>query len=470
MGNEASHSIEAEQALLGAALWNNEVVDIVDGKLSGDDFFEPIHARLWSIFSEARRAGRLIDVRLAAAALGADSKVEVAPGMTISHYLARLATEATTVIGARDYAATVHELADMRRIGEVADRLKLHTNNAGAVSPADVARESIEALDRIVAANSDSAAPRVSAGQAATAAFERMVRTKDSGKPIVGVPYGLARLDAATLGLAPGEMVLIGARPSMGKTALGVSIAKAAAQAGHGVIFFSLEMYGDALMERALSDLTYDERCPITYRQIRAGKVTDEEIDRLASAASLLNTMPWVIEQEPGLTAGQIVARSRKFQSALAQKAGPKLDLVIVDHVHLVRASQRYAGSRTGEVTEISGALKALAKELGVAVLVLCQLNRANEGRENKRPQLSDLRDSGALEQDADVVMFLHREEYYLEREKGKDAQAEDERLSKLDASKNILEISIAKQRQGPIGIIEAFCNIGCNAIRNLAE
>lgn len=468
MPAEHPHDIEVEQAFLGAILWNNEVMDIVDGKLADADFFEPVHARLWAVFVEARRAGRVIDARLTAAALGSDAKVEIAPGMNVSQYVARLASCAITVAGAKDYAASIREMADMRRIVDIADSIKSQSVNG--ISPSDMARVSIEALDGIVSANADTSAPRISAGDAATAAFERMIRTKDSGRAIVGAPYGLSRLDAATLGLAPGEMILIGARPSVGKTAVAISIARAAAEAGHGVIFFSLEMYGDALMERAMADVVYDHRRPITYRQIRAGKVTDDEIERLASAISHLKTLPFEIEQEPGQTAGQIVARSRKYKLKLEQLPGPKLGLVIVDHVHLVRASGRYAGNRTAEVTEISGALKGMAKELGVAVLVLCQLNRANEGRDNKRPQLSDLRDSGALEQDADVVMFLHRDEYYLEREKGKDAQAEDERISKLDRCKNLLEISIAKQRQGPVMMIEAFCEIGCNAIRNLAE
>lgn len=470
MQSDAPHNIELEQALLGGVIWHNEIVDIVEGKLSEADFFEPLHRRIWSVFSEARRSGRRIDTKLAASALGSDAKEVVVDGVTVGQYVARLATDAVPVVSCRDYAAGIRELADMRRIVEVADRLKAGSANAGAIQPADLARESIEALDAIVACNTDTAAPRVSAGEAARSALERMVHTRESGRSIVGAPYGLARLDAATLGLAKGEMILVGARPSVGKTAFAVSVARAAAEAGHGVIYFSLEMYGDALMERAMADIVYNPRQPITYRQIRAGKVTDAEVDRLASAASHLNTIPLVIEQEPGLTAGQIVARSRKFKAHLEQTPGPKLDLVIVDHVHLVQSSGRYAGKRTDEVTEISGALKGLAKQLGVAILVLCQLNRGNEGRENKRPQLSDLRDSGALEQDADVVMFLHRDEYYLERQKGKDDQEEMERTTKLDARKNILEIAIAKQRQGPIAIIDAFCDIGCNAIRNLAE
>lgn len=177
-----------------------------------------------------------------------------------------------------------------------------------------------------------------------------------------------------------------------------------------------------------------------------------------------------MIEQEPGLTVGQITARARKLKSKWELDGGPRLDLVVVDHLHLVRASERYSGDSVSELTEISGALKGLAKDLGVAVLVLCQLNRDSQKREDKRPQLADLRGSGALEQDADVVIFLHREEYYIEREKGLDEASEAERLARLDAYQNIMEFAIAKQRQGPITTIRAFANMACNAIRDLAE
>ncbi|WP_322997483.1 replicative DNA helicase [Castellaniella sp.] len=464
------YALIAEQSLLGAALVNNSAIDAVDGKVCAADFKEPLHQRLWDVFSGARQNGRAIDFKLAVAALGSDAGMEVAPGFSAAQYIARLATEATSVVSCRDYASAIREAADFRRVAAVAADITRHVARPEIAPPAEVARLCIAQLDEIISASTDQGAPQVSAGQAAWEAVNRAVAAKDSGGAVMGVPYGLHKLDDATLGMAAGEMVLMGARPSMGKTAAGLSISLKAALAGRGVMFFSLEMMGSALMERALSDMLYDGRRVVTYRQIRAGQFTGAEEDALAAAAASLDNAPLVIEQEPGLTVGQITARARKQKSKWEMDGGPSLDLVVVDHLHLVRASERYSGDSVSELTEISGALKGLAKDLGVAVLVLCQLNRDSQKREDKRPQLADLRGSGALEQDADVVIFLHREEYYVEREHGLNEGAEAERLAKLDACQNIMEFAIAKQRQGPIKTVRAFANIACNAIRDLAE
>lgn len=254
------YSIIAEQSLLGAALINNSAIDAVDGKLCAADFKEPLHQRLWDVFSTARQNGRAIDFKLAVAALGSDAKAEVAPGFTAGQYIARLATEATAVVSCRDYAAAIREAADFRRVASVADDISRHVARPETASPAEVARMCIAHLDEIISSSADKGAPQVTAGQAAWEAVSRSVAAKDSGGAIMGVPYGLARLDDATLGMSAGEMVLLGARPSMGKTAAGLSIALKAARAGRGVIFFSLEMMGAALMERALADMLYDGR------------------------------------------------------------------------------------------------------------------------------------------------------------------------------------------------------------------
>ncbi|OYW33021.1 MAG: hypothetical protein B7Z41_06605 [Rhizobiales bacterium 12-66-7] len=433
LDSKLPHNIEAEQALIGAALINADAVDVVEGRVAPEDFFEPVHGHIWGTFLEARRMGRSIDMTLTIGALKSVASQELFDGMTVGQYVARLASESITVVGCRDYAAHIRELADFRRMAEVGDTLRATALSQSARSPAEAARASIEVLDGIVA-------------------------------------YGLSELDDATLGMSYGEMVLLGARPSVGKTATGFSIACKAARNGHGVAFFALEMGAQSITQRALSDLTYENGPPITYRAIRAGQVDEKQAARLERAA--LDMIPWPleIEQEMGLTVGQITSRTRKLKEKLEREGKARLDLVVIDHVHLVRASERYSGNRTAEVTEISGALKALAKELDVCVLVLCQLNRGNENREDKRPQLSDLRDSGALEQDADVVLFLHRESYYLERQKGKTAEDEAERQAALYANENLMEIAIAKQRQGPIKIVSVFCDVGCNAIRDLGR
>lgn len=470
LDSKLPHNIEAEQALIGAALINADAVDVVEGRVAPEDFFEPVHRHIWGTFLEARRMGRSIDMTLTIGALKSVASQELFDGMTVGQYVARLASESITVVGCRDYAAHIRELADFRRMAEVGDTLRATALSQSARSPAEAARASIEVLDGIVSANLDQSVKPMSIGAAAAGAYRQMLETRESGRAIAGVAYGLSELDDATLGMSYGEMVLLGARPSVGKTATGFSIACKAARNGHGAAFFSLEMGAQSLTQRALSDLTYDNGPPITYRAIRAGQVDDKQAARLERAALEMIPWPLEIEQEMGLTVGQITSRTRKLKEKFEREGKVRLELVVIDHVHLVRASERYSGNRTAEVTEISGALKALAKELDVCVLVLCQLNRGNENREDKRPQLSDLRDSGALEQDADVVLFLHRESYYLERQKGKTAEDEAERQAALYANENLMEIAIAKQRQGPIKIVSVFCDIGCNAIRNLGR
>ncbi len=462
-------AIVAEQSLLGAVLMNNAAFDAVDGRVSTEDFKEPLHQRLWQVFAAARQNGQAVDYKLAIAALGSDAKVEILPDYTVGRYVAKLAAEATTVVGCRDYAALIRRSADFRRIADVAENIRQHVARPEVAPPAEVAKGCIEQLDAIVSANTTSSSKGRSIGQAAETVLDRMMEAKDRGRPVSGIPSGLTDIDRATLGMHKGEMILVGARPSVGKTSYGVSVALSAAHAGHGVAFFSLEMGAEALTERAIASMIHDGGRGPTYRQIRAGQVEEWQCERVAQAALDFRALPLWIDDTPGLTAGQIVSRTRR-KKAQMEDDGHALDLVVIDHVHLVQASQRYAGNRTAEVTEISGAIKALAKDLDVAVLVLCQLNRGNENREDKRPQLSDLRDSGALEQDADVVIFLHRESYYLERQKGKDAAAEHERLDRLSACENTMDIAIAKQRQGPITIATVFCDIGRNAIRDLAR
>ncbi|MGR7993862.1 replicative DNA helicase [Xanthobacter sp. ZOL 2024] len=462
-------TIVAEQSLIGAVLMNSAAFDAVDGRVAASDFKEPIHQRLWEVFSKARQNGQALDYKLAISALGSDAKVEILPEFTVGRYVAKLAAEATTVVNCRDYASVVRQSADFRRMADVADDIRNHVARPEVSSPEEVARLCIERLDAIVSVNTSRSSQSMSAGEAAKISFDRMMEAKRMGKPQMGVPYGLVDLDHATLGMWKGQMILVGGRPSMGKSAVGVAFALNAAEAGYGVAFFALEMSADMMTDRALASLAYDNRRPLSYMDIKAGNVSDEQCEELGRAALHLDEISLHIDPQPGLTVGQIVARSRKLKSRL-EADGKSLDVVIVDHVGLVASSDRYAGNRVNEVTEISGALKAMAKDLDLAVMVMCQLNRGNEAREDKRPQLSDLRDSGALEQDADVVMFVYREEYYLDRKKCTDAASEGERLNRLDAVRNTMEIAIAKQRQGPIQICTVFCDIGANAIRNLGR
>jgi replicative DNA helicase len=316
-------------------------------------------------------------------------------------------------------------------------------------------------------------------GRAADEVVERLAEMIKNPGRRTSVPWGLEELDKAAPCLKRGDLAVLGGRPGMAKTGSALSCSLRAAKYGYQILFFSLEMTADALTNRAIADLCYDcsrsiaDLCrerpqPIAYFDIDQGKITDADFDRIEDARRLLHTIPFVIEEQPALTVQQIAARARKEQQLLERKE-ILLDLVVVDHMHLVRPSNRYSGHRVHEVSEISAGLKALAKELHVPVLALAQLSRLVEGRDDKRPQLSDLRDSGSIEQDADAVIFVYREEYYLKKRRD-DAGEEEARLARLGEVNNLLEFIIAKQRHGPTDTVRVFFDVASNHIDNLAR
>lgn len=267
-----------------------------------------------------------------------------------------------------------------------------------------------------------------------------------------------------------GRFYVIAGRPGMGKTTTGLSWLLRTAAKGHGVLFFSLEMERSELTEIALCDLAYDRRNRIEYRDISATAVTklgfEDKFTTISAAAHRFSAMPFMISDKGGQTIAQIRSQAQQYAQRLATE-GRRLEVICIDHLNLIRASDRYSGSKTAETEEVSAALKQLAKELQCAVICLCQLNRAVEGREEKRPNLSDLRWSGAIEQDADVVMFVYREAYYLERAKHDDMVKENDRLSRLGAVRNKLEVTFGKHRGGPCPVLTFFCDMGCGAVRD---
>src|SRR5262249_23296863 len=257
-------------------------------------------------------------------------------------------------------------------------------------------------------------------------------------------------------------------RPGMGKTGLAVSSALQSARAGNHVLFFSLEMTATSLADRVLSDLCFDRNERIPYFDISNGHITNEQAERVIDVSRTLGMLPLKMEQQAWLTVSQITARARKYKQAL-ERDGKTLELVIVDHMHIIKPSERYSGNRVGELTEISGGLKTLAKELNAPVVALAQLSRQVENRDDKRPTLSDLRDSGSIEQDADLIVFLYREAYYLERTVCSGAE-EEKRLARLREVRHLLEANIAKQRSGPTGLVSLFFDIASNAVRDMAR
>jgi replicative DNA helicase len=456
-------AVEIEQALLGAILHDPNVLDRIDGQLVADDFSEQLHRRLFESFASARQAGHHIDLRLAIAALGPDVASQVTPELTAAQYVARLASEAVGTQSAKSYAHSVRDAADRRRLIETADRIKACATSTRPVS--DLAIEAIEDLDVIASMQTASHLSAVDIGTAAERLVEEMTVRMQNPSTITGITTGLTDLDRKTGGYQRGELTIVAGRPGMGKSGFAASSAR---QSGAAVHYFSLEMTAEALTARALTDAIYDHRDPIAYSDLIAGRFADDaQAQRIVDAQREFH-LPIRIDAQAGLSVQQIAARARKYQQSL-QRRGADLDIVVVDHLHLVRASDRYRGNKVAEVTEVSAGLKALAKDLNVAVVALAQLNRAVENRDDKRPNLSDLRESGSIEQDADLVLLLFREAYYL-RQSCANPVEEDARVARELEVRHRLEVDIAKARNGPTGTVTLFFDAAANAVRNLSR
>lgn len=453
--------IATERDVLGIILGRPDAVDDCD-ELDPSDFLIPEHGIIFREVSEATRAGRGISPNLIAASVGSNPIAGVSPGL----YLLRLMADASTIVNLPTSVRSVRDAADRRRI---VDASKIAIKRADAASwsenPAAIASEAIAALDGIASSRSSRGTRRVSIRDAADDALTSMNDRRQSGKSLVGCTWGLRDMDEATLGLIRGDMIILAGRPSSGKSCIASSVAISAARAGAGVYFVSLEMTGEQLALRALTDIAWNSDRPIAYADANRGMIDDRDYERLMIAQEKLSDLPVIIEQQPGLTVSQIATRARRLARDM-EAAGKRLDVLIIDHMGLVKPSGRYSGNKVAEVGEVSNALKPLAKELDVAVLALCQMSRASEARDDKRPQLSDLRWAGEIEQDADVVVGVYREAYYLER-KGERTPEEEARL---DATRNALELLILKQRMGPTKTVTAFCDVKANAVRDMAR
>jgi replicative DNA helicase len=450
-------SLDLEQELLGCALINQSF-DAIERLVSAGDFYEPLHSQLFETIASVHSAHGAVSYQLVAASMGSYAGTLLAEGMTNGQYLAKLAAEACLPRDVAAHARLVREFSNRRKILAAAEAL---TMDVYANRPAgEAASAAIEGLDEI-AVQASGAAPQVSIREADDEALAIMQHRMQNPGQLAGISWGPKRLDDKTGGLKPGELIILAGRPGMGKSALGVCIANAAAKAGKPVQFFSLEMSKASLASRGMADVAFD-RGPIPYFKIDNGTLSVAQAEQIIEAGRLRREWPLEIDDRGGLSVSQIAARVRKHSQKL-ERRGKRLGLVIIDHMNLIKPSGRYSGAKVHEVTEISGALKVLAKEMAVPILVLAQLNRNAESRDDKRPSLADLRDSGSIEQDADVVAFAFREAYYLAQRPNPDPDAVLE-------AKNKLEFIVAKQRGGPTGIVNLFCDIGCNAVRDLED
>jgi replicative DNA helicase len=468
----APHNIEAEQALLGAILINNEAFYRVSDFLEPAHFFEPLHQKLFEIAGSLIRAGKVATPVTMKTFLPADLDIA---GLTGSQYLARLAAEATTVINAADYGRTIYDLAIRRSlIGIGEDMVNVAYDAPVETSPRDQIEETERRLYELAETGKyDGGFQRFS--EALTTAIDMAANAfKREGK-LSGIATGLTDLDRMMGGLQPSDMVIIAGRPGMGKTALATNIAFNIAKAyefekqpdgshktvnGGVVGFFSLEMSAEQLATRIIA-----EQSGVPSYKIRRGDIREDDFYKITDVARDMQAMPLYIDQSGGLAIAQLAARARR----LKRQRG--LDLLVVDYLQLLSGSSKKGENRVQELTEITTGMKALAKELNVPILALSQLSRQVEQRDDKRPQLSDLRESGSIEQDADVVMFVFREEYYLQNKEPKPGTEEHFKWqSDMDQAHGRAEVIIGKQRHGPTGTVQLAFQAEVTRFANLAD
>ncbi|MGO3932564.1 replicative DNA helicase [Rhodopseudomonas pseudopalustris] len=453
----APHNIEAEQSVLGAILVNNDAFYRVSDFLRAEHFFEPVHQAIFDTSASLIRAGKVATPVTLKTFLPADTDLG---GMTVGQYLARLAAEATTIINAHDYGRTIYDLA-LRR-----DLIGIGTDmvNVAYDAPVDFApKAQIEDAERRLYELAESG--RYDGGfqrfsQALAVAVDMAAAAYQRDGKLSGISTGLRDLDMRMGGLQHSDLIILAGRPGMGKTALATNIAYNVAKAyrsetqadgtnktvnGGVVGFFSCEMSAEQLATRILAEQT-----GISSASIRRGGITERDFDKIRDYAIELQSLPLYVDETGGLSIAQLCARARRLKR---QKG---LDLIIVDYIQLLQGSGKRSDNRVQEVTEITTSLKALAKELNVPVIGLSQLSRQVESRDDKRPQLADLRESGSIEQDADVVMFVYREEYYLQNKEPRPGTPEHEKwTTEMDLVHGKAEVIIAKQRHGPTGTVD---------------
>ena len=457
-------NIQAEAALLGALMIDNRLVEDVQLKLQPHHFFEPLHARIYEAILRMTDANRIANPVTLRPLFESDESIKEVGGPA---YLAQLTGSGAAVIGARDFAQQIYDLALLRAlVGVGRDLVEGALDTSEDVAPlAQIERAETELYKVAEAGGAEGKAKTFA--EATKDALEMAEKALNSGGHLSGLTTGLESLNSKMGGLHKSDLIILAGRPGMGKSALGTNMAFAAARrflrdaeegidsaksAGAPVVLFSLEMSADQLATRILS-----EQSGITSENLRTGRISQQEFRDLARAAAELQSLPLYIDDTPGLTIAALRTRARRLKR---QKG---IGMIVVDYLQLLQGTGRNGSeNRVQEISEISRGLKQLAKELDAPVIALSQLSRAVEQREDKRPQLSDLRESGSIEQDADIVLFIYREDYYLKAvepdypmpdEIDKLAKYEEWK-AKYDPVAGRAEVIVAKQRHGSTGIV----------------
>ena len=465
-------NLEAEQALLGAILINNDAYDRVSDFLKAEHFIEEIHRRIYDIAGSLIRAGKVASPVTMKTFLG---EHDLGGGVTVPQYLARLAVDATTIINAHDYGRTIHDLAVRReliRIGE--DVVNVAYDAPVDSTPRDQIEEAEKRLYQI-AEGGKYGGGFLKFSDALKHAVDMAAKAYERDGHLSGVATGLNDLDHKMGGLQASDLIIIAGRPGMGKTALATNIAFNIAKAWRGetkpdgtvesvnggiIGFFSLEMSAEQLATRIIA-----EQSGVPGYKIRRGDITEHEFHLVTQAMRDMQAIPFYIDQTGGISIAQLTARARR----LKRQRG--LDVLVIDYLQLLSGSRAKSDNRVQELTEITTGLKALAKELNVPILGLSQLSRQVEQRDDKRPQLSDLRESGSIEQDADVVIFVYREEYYLKNKEPRPGTEEHVAwMAEMERAHGRAEVIIGKQRHGPTGTVELSFEGELTRFGNLAR
>jgi len=453
----APHNVAAEQALLGALLLNNDILDRIATLVEPHHFFDPVHGRIFTAAADRILRGSRADPVTLKPFLAEDAGLAELGG---TDYLARLAGAAVSIVAAKDYAQAIRDLAmrrDLIRIGdEIQYRAADFTEDQEPPEQITVAEQQLYAL----AEKGKYQSGFVTFARAADDAANMIAAAFQRGGGLAGMSSGLSEMDYKLGGFRPSDLLILAGRPSMGKTALATNIAFNIARKhrtgekpdgtkgtidGGVVGFFSLEMSSEQLANRILA-----AESKIKSHELLSGRISEDEFRRFLEAARELERIPLYIDDTPALTIAQVAARARRLKRQFG------LDVLIVDYLQLVRPVASRDQGRVNEVSEISQGLKAIAKELEIPVIALSQLSRKVEDRDDKRPQLADLRESGSIEQDADVVMFVYRASYYHDRLKPEDDDPKwPDWRDKAEKLHGRAEIIIGKQRHGPIGTVD---------------
>lgn len=425
------HSVEAEQSLLGGLLLDNQAWEKIADLVSDGDFYRDDHRRIFRHIGRLIEASRPADVVTVLESIEASEDKDKTGGVA---YLGSLSQNTPSALNIRRYAELVRERAVQRKLAQVATDI---AEIALSPSGKDVGQLLDEAETRILEIGEAGTRNRTGFEEIQPVLARVMERIdflyhRDNPSDVTGVPTGFVDLDEKTAGLQPGDLIIVAGRPSMGKTAFALNMAEhVAVDNGLPVAVFSMEMGGTQLAMRMLGSISR-----VDQHRMRTGRLNDDEWSKLSSAMGKLHDAPIFIDETAALNALELRSRARR----LRRQCG-KLGLIVVDYLQLMSgSSQSSSENRATEISEISRGLKALAKELEVPVVALSQLNRALEQRNDKRPMMSDLRESGAIEQDADVILFIYRDEVYFPDK---------------PESRGLAEVIIGKQRNGPIGRVE---------------